>query len=184
MTNKANQVAFIRRYAIMVSRSPSAQGHCARTSLADQCSGIRRVSFSVECVLDGDSGVPRPLPVLLLCVSAEDCFRSAPAVNDRTRFPAQREQATALKIDQLRSVMELFPATPWAPRARVVLGVLLIEREPAEATKLLRAAQPELPVIDDYVPSLDCGVVVETKRTDPSRRTAGNDSQDRAGFQT
>ncbi|GAB1721225.1 MAG: putative Soluble lytic murein transglycosylase [Nitrospira sp.] len=56
-----------------------------------------------------------------------------------------------LKIDQLRSVMELFPSTPWAQRARVVLGVLLIERDPGEAAKLLRAAQPEMPVIDDYL---------------------------------
>lgn len=95
---------------------------------------------------------PRPLPVVPpLCISAEDCFRSALAINDRSGSPAQREQATLLKLDQLRSVMDLFPSTPWAQRARVVLGALLLDREPVEATKLLRAAQPEMPVIDDYL---------------------------------
>lgn len=95
---------------------------------------------------------PRPLPVAApLCVSAEDCFRSALAINERSGSPAQRDQAMLLKIDQLRSVMELFPSTPWAKRAGIVLGVLMIERDPVEAAKLLRAAQPEMPVIDDYI---------------------------------
>jgi len=95
---------------------------------------------------------PRPLPVAApLCVSAEDCFRSALAINERSGSPAQRDQAMLLKIDQLRSVMELFPSTPWAKRAGTVLGVLMIERDPVEAAKLLRAAQPEMPVIDDYI---------------------------------
>ncbi len=94
---------------------------------------------------------PRPLPVApSLCVSAEDCFRSALAINERVGSPAHRDHVMLLKIDQLRSVTELFPSTPWAKRAGVVLGVLMIEREPVEAVKLLRAAQPEMPVIDDY----------------------------------
>ncbi len=95
---------------------------------------------------------PRPLPVAApLCVSAEDCFRSALAINERSGSPAQRDQAMLLKIDQLRSVMELFPSTQWAKRAGIVLGVLMIERDPVEAARLLRAAQPEMPVIDDYI---------------------------------
>ncbi len=95
---------------------------------------------------------PRPLPVAApLCVSAEDCFRSALAINERSGSPAQRDQAMLLKIDQLRSVMELFLSTPWAKRAGIVLGVLMIDRDPVEAAKLLRAAQPEMPVIDDYI---------------------------------
>jgi soluble lytic murein transglycosylase len=84
------------------------------------------------------------------CVSAEDCFRSAIAINERSGSPAQRDQAVMLKIGQLRSVMDLYPSTIWATRAGIVLGVLLIEREPAEAVKLLRTAQPEIPVLDDY----------------------------------
>jgi soluble lytic murein transglycosylase len=57
----------------------------------------------------------------------------------------------ALKIDQLRSVMDLHASTIWAKRAAVVLGVLLIERDPPEAARLLRMAQPDMPVLDDYL---------------------------------
>ena len=57
----------------------------------------------------------------------------------------------ALKIDQLRSVMDLYPSTIWAKRAGVVLGVLLIERAPADAVNLLRAAQSDIPILDDYL---------------------------------
>ncbi|MDP9132079.1 MAG: transglycosylase SLT domain-containing protein, partial [Nitrospirota bacterium] len=44
-----------------------------------------------------------------------------------------------------------YPSTIWATRAGVVLGVLLLDREPVEAVTLLRAAQPDMPVLDDYL---------------------------------
>lgn len=95
---------------------------------------------------------PRPLPVAVApCVSAEDCFRSAVALNERSGSPVQRDQAMILKIDQLRSVMDLYPSTIWAKRAGVVLGVLLIERDPVEAATRLQAVQPDMPVLDDYL---------------------------------
>ena len=95
---------------------------------------------------------PRSLPTVPFpCVSAEDCFRSALAINERSGSPAQRDQAITLKIDQLRSVIELYPSTIWTTRAGVVLGMLLIERDPVEAAKLLRAALPDMPVLDDYL---------------------------------
>ena len=95
---------------------------------------------------------PRPLPVAPApCVSAEDCFRSAVALNERSGSPVQRDQTMMLKIDQLRSVMDLYPSTIWAKRAGVVLGVLLIERDPVEAAKRLQAVQPDMPVLDDYL---------------------------------
>ena len=95
---------------------------------------------------------PRPLPVAAApCVSAEDCFRSAVALNERSGSPVQRDQTMMLKIDQLRSVMDLYPSTIWAKRAGVVLGVLLIERDPVEAAKRLQAVQPDMPVLDDYL---------------------------------
>ena len=56
-----------------------------------------------------------------------------------------------VKIDQLRRVMDLYPSTLWAKRAQVLAGVLLTDREPAEAVKLLRAAQSDMPVLDDYL---------------------------------
>ncbi|MBA5872917.1 MAG: tetratricopeptide repeat protein, partial [Nitrospira sp. CR2.1] len=94
---------------------------------------------------------PRPLPPAPpLCVSAEDCFRSAIAINERSGTASQRDQALMLKKDQLRAVIDLFPATIWAKRSAVALGVLLAERDPAESATLLRLAQPDLPVLDDY----------------------------------
>ncbi len=85
------------------------------------------------------------------CDTAEDCFRSAVKINERSGSAVQREQALKLKVDQLGSVRELYPSTIWAKRAGVVLGVLLTESDPAEALKLLRAAQPDLPILDDYL---------------------------------
>jgi soluble lytic murein transglycosylase len=85
------------------------------------------------------------------CLSAEDCFRSAVAINERSAAPVQQDQAMTVKIDQLRRVMDLYPSTLWAKRARVLAGVLLIDREPAEAVKLLRAAQSDMPVLEDYL---------------------------------
>lgn len=108
--------------------------------------------FLLSCVLFATAEPSRPLvPSPPSCVSAEDCFHSAVGINERSGSPAQRDQTMALKIDQLRSVMDLYPSTIWAKRAGVVLGVLLIEREPAEAMKLLRAVQPDIPVLDDYL---------------------------------
>jgi soluble lytic murein transglycosylase len=73
------------------------------------------------------------------------------AINERSGSQAQRDQVMALKLDQLRRVMDLYPSTIWAKRAGVLLGVLAIERDPAEAVKLLRAAQSDLPILDDYL---------------------------------
>ena len=107
--------------------------------------------FLLSWLLVATAESPRALPLIPgPCVSAEDCFRSAVAINERSGAPAQRDQAMLLKIEQLRSVMDLYPSTIWAKRAGVVLGVLLIEREPSEALRLLRAAQPDIPVLDDY----------------------------------
>ncbi|MCK6492202.1 MAG: transglycosylase SLT domain-containing protein [Nitrospira sp.] len=93
---------------------------------------------------------PRP-PTITPCVSAEDCFRSAAALNERTGGAAQREQMFVQKRDQLRRVVDLYPSTVWAKRAGLLLGVLQVERDPAEALKWLRAAQPEIPLLDDYL---------------------------------
>jgi soluble lytic murein transglycosylase len=106
----------------------------------------------VICVLLATAESPRSLPPTSTpCISAEDCFRSALAINERSGSPVQREQAMLLKTDQLRSVMDLYPSTIWAKRAGVVLGVLLMERTPADAVTLLRAAQSDFPILDDYL---------------------------------
>lgn len=109
--------------------------------------------FLLSCLLptataEPPSVFPAGLPS---CGSAEECFRSAVTINDRSGSPIQRDQAVAMKIDQLRRVLELYPATVWAKRAGLLLGVLSIERDPAGALKLLRAAQADLPLLDDYL---------------------------------
>ena len=124
--------------------------------------------FLLSWLLIATAELPRALPSTPApCVSAEDCFRSAVAMNERSGAPAQRDQTMLLKIEQLRAVMDLYPSTIWAKRAGVVLGVLLIDREPAEAVKLLRAAQPDIPVLDDYL-RLWTGEYL-LKLTNPSR---------------
>jgi soluble lytic murein transglycosylase len=47
--------------------------------------------------------------------------------------------------------LNLHPGTLWAKRAEVLLGTLLIEREPAEAVRFLRSAQRDFPILDDYL---------------------------------
>ena len=62
-----------------------------------------------------------------------------------------------------------------------MLGVLLIEREPAEAANFSGPLSRKLPVIGNY---FVFGLQSRSKQNEPIRRTAGNDSQDRAGIQT
>lgn len=119
-----------------------------RTSLATLAVWLLLSSLFLTATAES----PRPLPASPpLCVSAEDCFRSAVAINERSGSLPQRDQALLLKVEQLRSVIDLFPSTIWAKRAGVVLGVLMTERDPVEAVKLLRAVQADLPIIDDYL---------------------------------
>ena len=150
MTSKANLVAFAARYDIMV-RFTLCQDEIVTALPWRTISRLSQPgSFCRGPVRHGRTTAPLPLTPAP-CVSAEDCFRSAVAINERSGSPAQRDQTMLLKIDQLRAVMDLYPSTIWAKRAGVVLGVLLIEREPAEAVKLLRGAQPDIPVLDDYL---------------------------------
>jgi soluble lytic murein transglycosylase len=89
-------------------------------------------------VLDADSS----------CRSAEDCFRSA-----LVPFPSSvpSEDRRRLQAERLKLLRERFPESLWAKRAGVLLGVLLSEREPAEAVRLLEAARQELPLLEDYL---------------------------------
>ncbi len=88
------------------------------------------------------------------CESAEDCFRSA--VSQAT-LPApglaglDRVQAPPATIERLRSLQEKHAGSVWARRAGLLIGVLLIERDPADAVLYLKAAQRDLPVLEDYI---------------------------------
>lgn len=85
------------------------------------------------------------------CEAAEDCFTTAVRPRERVGASLTKDQAAALKLERLRQVMERFPTSPWAKRAGLLSGVMLIDRHPAEALSYLQAAQRDFPVIEDYI---------------------------------
>lgn len=85
------------------------------------------------------------------CETAEDCFRAAVWPKERLENTLTKEQVLTLKLERLRWVMERFPDSLWAKRARLLVGVLLIQRDPAQARTDLRAVQQEFPILQDYV---------------------------------
>jgi soluble lytic murein transglycosylase len=85
------------------------------------------------------------------CETAEDCFMAAVWPQERMGNTLTEEQGVALKLERLRRLMERFPDSPWAKRARLLVGVLLIQRDPAQARADLRAVQQEFPILQDYV---------------------------------
>lgn len=85
------------------------------------------------------------------CDSAEDCFRSVAVIRDDRGAIERRDQAFSSKVERLRAIMERYPASLWAKRAGLLLGVMLIDREPAEAIRYLKGAQRDFPQMDDYL---------------------------------
>jgi soluble lytic murein transglycosylase len=84
------------------------------------------------------------------CDSAEDCFRSVATIRDNRATVERRDDVLSMKIERLRSIMERYPASLWAKRAGLLMGVLLIDREPAEAIRYLKSAQRDFPQLEDY----------------------------------
>lgn len=82
------------------------------------------------------------------CERAEECFRNArlqpPAV-------APSENRGPDTLQRLRLVRERHPGSVWANRAGLLMGLALVEREPAEAMRFFRAAQRDIPILDDYI---------------------------------
>ncbi|HZS12409.1 MAG TPA: transglycosylase SLT domain-containing protein [Nitrospirales bacterium] len=56
-----------------------------------------------------------------------------------------------MKLDRLRQVQERHPGSVWAKRAALVSGLTLLDRDPSEAMRSLRAAQRDFPLLADYV---------------------------------
>jgi len=86
-----------------------------------------------------------------VCEGAEECFHAAALPKDRLGKVLNKEQVVLLKLERLQQLMERFPATIWAKRAGLLSGVLLLERNPAVAMQFLRAAQRDVPLLDDYI---------------------------------
>lgn len=85
------------------------------------------------------------------CETVEACFQAAALPKERLGKSLNKEQVLSLKLERLQRLREQFPATVWAARAGLLSGVLLLERDPAEALQFLRAAQNDVPLLDDYV---------------------------------
>ncbi|MEX5217290.1 MAG: transglycosylase SLT domain-containing protein [Nitrospira sp.] len=93
---------------------------------------------------------PQQLGPQWSCDSAEECFRSVAAIRDNRATVERRDEVLATKIERLRAIMERYPASLWAKRAGLLLGILLTDREPAEAIRYLRSAQRDFPQLEDY----------------------------------
>lgn len=85
------------------------------------------------------------------CESAEDCFRAVLVQKGPLDKTTTHEDRLRSKVERLRLVMEQYPGSLWAKRAGLVMGVLLAEREPADAVRFLRAAQRDFPFLEDYI---------------------------------
>jgi soluble lytic murein transglycosylase len=89
-----------------------------------------------------------PQPVPLICESAEACFHAALITSDFTASPQDQFQR---KLERLRTVQEQHPGSLWGKRAGLLTGILLIERDPAEAFRFFKVAQRDWPLLDDYI---------------------------------
>lgn len=86
-----------------------------------------------------------------VCDQADPCFQAAVLPKERLGKGLTKEQLLALKLERLERVMQRFPDTVWSKRGALLSGVLSIDRNPSAAIPLLRGAQRDFPVLDDYV---------------------------------
>ena len=98
--------------------------------------------------VSAEEGAPPSASSALSCETAEQCFRSALAPDTAA---VSAEERVARKLERLHQLMERHAGSVWARRANLLTGVLLIERQPAEALAFLRAAQRDFPLLEDYV---------------------------------
>jgi soluble lytic murein transglycosylase len=81
----------------------------------------------------------------LPCDSAEECFAAA-------ILPDPGGNGTAdSRIGRLKLVQQQHPGSVWAKRAGLLIGLLSVERDPADAVRFLRMAQRDFPVLEDYL---------------------------------
>jgi len=85
------------------------------------------------------------------CGSAEECFSAVRGQMVQAGGGALDEEKFRATSDRLRMIMQQYPGSIWAKRAGLLMGVLLVERDPAEATRFLKAAQRDFPLLEDYV---------------------------------
>jgi soluble lytic murein transglycosylase len=82
------------------------------------------------------------------CESAEACYRVALTTED---VAVSQQDRVRMKIERLRLVPLREPESVWAKRALLLIGLLLMETDPADAVRQLQASQLDWPLLDDYV---------------------------------
>ena len=100
--------------------------------------------------LDAPSSLP-PASIIspeLACESVEACYRAVFTNPDGAVAPQDRLH---IKIDRLRNAQLREPASIWAKRSTLLMGLLLIDADPAEAGSLLQSVQADFPHLDDYI---------------------------------
>lgn len=86
-----------------------------------------------------------------ICESAEECFRAALVQTAPPESSSTLESRVHTQLERLTVVRERHPESVWAKRAGLLMGVLLIERDPADAIRFLSAAQRDFPLLEDYI---------------------------------
>lgn len=95
-----------------------------------------------------DSGTLAPGTPEVSCVSAEACYRVALTTDD---VAVSQQDRVRRKIERLRLVPLREPESVWAKRALLLIGLLLMETDSADAVRQLQASQLDWPLLDDYV---------------------------------
>jgi len=102
------------------------------------------------------SGVPYAAPTPqdqpdLVCESAEECYRAALNQATQPGTGSAREERVHGAVERLMAIQQHDPGSIWAKRAGLLLGLLLVERDPGDAVFYLRAAQRDIPLLEDYI---------------------------------
>lgn len=79
------------------------------------------------------------------CDAAESCFAAAILADPGGNGTVERRMA------RLREIQQRYPGSIWARRAGLLLGMLSVEQDPAEAVRFLRTAQRDFPILEDYL---------------------------------
>jgi soluble lytic murein transglycosylase len=85
------------------------------------------------------------------CEYADVCFQMAVQTNGAANDAENPKDRARLKMERLRRILQEHPGSVWAKRAGLLIGIMLTEPDSAEAVRFLKAAQRDLPIIDDYI---------------------------------
>lgn len=85
------------------------------------------------------------------CDFAEPCYLAAVALREQATSVEAPDQIVEEALAHLRLVQERHPSTPWAKRARLLIGISLIDRDPPEALRILRDVEQDFPELVDYI---------------------------------